>query len=220
VKRLALASSLLLAALPMEGLAQSASLLNRAIPRGAYTTKDVSPILLPRPAPLGLHDLLTIQVDERTIQQINARTNRRRQTNYEINFDELIVLLSGLRLRADQSIRDQRPAIEVEALNDIRNTMQANRSDRLNFSIQAEIVEVKPNSDFVIEAHGMIEINNEVSSYTISGVVSSKDVNLTNRSVKSEKIAHKRVKLVQIGPARDALKRGWLVRLVDMFTIF
>lgn len=216
----AFASYLLLTTLPAAAMGQSASLLNRAIPRGAYTTKDVSPIRLPQPAPLGLHDLLTIQVDERTLQQINARTNRRRQTNYEINFDELIVLLSGLRLRADQAIRNQRPAIEVEALNDIRNTMQANRSDRLTFSIQAEIVEVKPNGDFVIEAHGMIEINNEVSSYTISGVASAKDVNLTNRSVKSEKIAHKRVKLVQIGPARDALKRGWLVRLFDMFTIF
>jgi flagellar L-ring protein precursor FlgH len=201
-------------------LGQPSSLLKRPAPRTAYKADDVSFIRLPPPAPISLHDLISIQVDETTLQQVNARLNRRRQNTFELSFDEMIVLLSGLRVRPDQAIREQQPGIEFEALNDLRNTMQANRRDRLTFAAQASVVEIKPNGNLVIEANSTIRINNELTEVKLSGLVNPKDVDSQTRTVRSSKIANKVVDLRQIGPTRDALKRGWLTRIMDMFGPF
>ena len=200
--------------------AQSASLLRRPRPKPRHVQIDVSLIRQPVPTPFKVHDLITIHVEERTLQQANARVNRRKDRGYEVEFADLIVLLSGFRLRADQAIRDERPAIDVSALNELRNTMQSNRQDRLEFDITGEVAEIKPNGTLVIEAHGTVGINNDVSTYTLSGIVDPRSVNMVTRSIDSDLVAHKRVQLDQIGPTRDALKRGWLTRFTDMFAIF
>lgn len=199
---------------------QTASLLQREQPKGSYSDQHVSLVRMPPAATYGLHDLVTIEVDEQIRQQANALTNRRRQTSYEITFDDLVVLLSGLRLRADQSIRQERPSIDIEALNNLRTISQFNRVDRLSFRIQAEVMEIKPNGNLVLEAHGQVAVNNEVSTYKLSGTIHPRDINARTRAVPSSKVASKRVELVQVGPTRDSIKRGWFVRLVDMFTLF
>src|SRR5690606_31519650 len=125
-----------------------------------------------------------------------------------------------LRLRADQAIRDQAPAIDISALNNIRNSMQFNRTDRLNYSIQAEVAEVKPNGNLVIEAHGKVAVNNEVATYRLSGIISQADVNPLTRSINSSRIANKQILLEQVGPIRDSIKRGILTRVLDIFQIF
>ena len=199
---------------------QSASLLRRRTPVGPYTAEEVSLIKPPKPQPIRVHDLINIEVDEQIQQQVNALTNRRRQTAYELNFDDMLVLLSGLKIRADQTIRDQRPGIDIEALNNLRTISQFSRRDRLRLSIQAEIAEIRPNGTFVIEAHGSVAVNNEVNSYKLSGVIDPKDLDLRTRSVRSEKIGNKILVVDQVGPTRDSIKRGWFVRVIDMLTPF
>lgn len=202
--------------------AQSASLLNRPVALGTPVpeVKDVSLIELPAPAKFKKHDLINITVDEQTLHQANARANRRRDASYEYNVDDFIVLLSGLRLRADQQIRNQTPAIDISALNNIRNSMQFNRIDRLTYSIQAEVAEVKPNGNLVLEAHGTVSVNNEVSKYKLSGIVAQADVDPVTRSVDSSRLANKQILVEQVGPIRDSIKRGILTRVLDMFQIF
>lgn len=202
--------------------AQSASLLNRPAALGAPVpfTKDVSLIELPEPKRFKKHDLINIVVDEQTLHQSNARANRRRDSSFEYNFDDFVVLLAGLRLRADQAVRNQTPAIDISALNNIRNSMQFNRVDRLNYSIQAEVAEVKPNGNLVIEAHGKVAVNNEVASYHLSGVVAQIDVDPLTRTISSSRIANKQILLEQVGPIRDSIKRGILTRMLDIFQIF
>src|SRR5262249_24760168 len=142
------------------------------------------------------------------------------QATWDLNFEDLIVLLDGWRIRADEVIRSQKPSLTSTSLSDLRNTMQANRTDRLRFSLQATVAEIKPNGNLVLEADGTVAINNEVSKYTLSGVVSPLDVDLVKRSVKSEKITNKYVRLDQVGPTRDSIKRGWLTRVFDMIMLY
>lgn len=222
ITRLIVGALLVSAAGTGSAWAQSASLLNRPAAIGAPipTSRDVSLIEQPEPKRFKVHDLVNIEVDETTLHQANARANRRRDTSFEYNFDDFIVLLAGLRLRADQAIRDQAPAIDISALNNIRNSMQFNRTDRLNYSIQAEVAEVKPNGNLVIEAHGKVAVNNEVATYRLSGIISQADVNPLTRSINSSRIANKQILLEQVGPIRDSIKRGILTRVLDIFQIF
>ena len=199
---------------------QSNSLLVRPRPaEPRVPAQSVSLIQLPPPPQFQLHDIILIEVEEVTQHQPNARANRRRQAQYELQFDDLIVLLSGLRLRADQAIREEQPAVDIESLYNIQVQAQSARNDLLTFSIAAEVAEILPNGNLVIEANANVEVNNEVLSYKLSGVINPADVDPVFRSIRSERIAEKRIFLLQLGPTRDVMRRGMLLRFLDMFRI-
>lgn len=209
--------------------AQSASLLHRrATPDAAQgligppppITAQVSLVRIPDPVPFKLHDLIHITVDEQIRNTNNARVNRQKNTQYQISFNDLIVLLSGLRIRADQEVRQQAPTVDIQGINTVRNNAQFQRNERLRYELQAQIEEIKPNGVLVIEAHGVVAVNNEVNTFKFSGLVDPRDIDPLTRSVMSSKIASKRAELFQVGPTRDGYKRGWMVRVIDMFSAF
>lgn len=210
-----------LVAPPAKG--QTASLLYRPdivpIP-GAPTTKDLSYIRLPDPIPIRPHDLINIKIDEKVTLRNNALAFRRKNTRYDITFDEFVVLLSGLRLRPDQAIRSGRPSIATSSGNNVQSLFQFTRNDRFQSSLQAEVAEIRPNGTLVIEAHGTVAVNNEVNTFKLSGVIAIEDIDPKARQIPSERIANKRVELFQVGPTRDGYRRGFLVRTLDMFLPF
>ncbi|QDU59539.1 Flagellar L-ring protein precursor [Planctomycetes bacterium Pan216] len=184
----------------------------REVPVAAYSLTE-----LPAPEPFRVHDLITIEVTERTVHVANARANRRRQASYELEFADLVVLLSGLRLRADQSIRQEQPGIDVESLENVQVNAQSNRVDDLTFTIEAQVQEIKPNGNLVIEAHSEVQVNNENLTYKLSGLVDPENINPQTRVIDSERIASKKIFVHQTGPTRDTMRRGLFMRFVDMF---
>lgn len=232
-----LASSLALA-LTLVGAgaarAQSASLLRRGPAQGAGAgagagwhagppapvTQEVSLTRLPDPRPFRKHDLIHIMVDEQVRNTNNARVNRQKNTQYQISFTDLIVLLQGLRIRADQEVREQSPSINIQGINTVRNNAQFQRNERVRYELQAQVEEVKPNGILVLEAHGTVAVNNEVNTFKFTGLIDPRDVDPLTRTIVSSKVASKRVELFQVGPTRDGYKRGWMVRFIDMFSAF
>lgn len=210
----------LLALAPSAARAQSASLLQREIPPPPAvqpTLRQVSLIRQPDPRPFQVHDLINIKINERINQRNNAQANRRRFGQFQYTWADLVVLLSGLRLRSDQTIRATRPSINVSSLNNLQSQFQFFRNDLFTATIQAQVVEIKPNGNLVIEANGVVAVNNEQNTYKVSGIVNPADVDMVTRSISSELVASKRVELFQVGPTRDGYRRGFLVRLLDMF---
>lgn len=219
-------AAILLAMVAETATAQSAALASRrpsiVIPDrpAPISVADVSLIRVPDPPGYRLHDLINITVDEK-IDQINrAQANRRKGVAYDWSVEDFFVILSGLRLRADEQIRAQRPTAAVSSLSNMQSQYQFFRNDRIQYTLQAEVVEIKPNGNLVIEAHGTVSVNNEVNTYRLSGIVNPVDIDPRTRAVKSDHIAGKRVDLTQIGPTRDGYRRGFMVRFLDMFLPF
>lgn len=219
----------MLGAYGTQALGQTGSLLIRraqpavAIPNppgvAPLRTAQVSFIQAPEPVPFRVHDLITIEVDESMRHQPNARANRRRQASYELSFDDLIVLLGGLRIRADQAIRDQQPSVDFQTLYNIQVQAQSGRTDVLTFVMTAEVAEIQPNGNLVLEANARVQVNNEVIDSKLSGVCNPADVNPVTRNINSERIANKQVFVHQLGPTRDVMRRGFLLRFLDMFRL-
>jgi flagellar L-ring protein precursor FlgH len=206
--------------------AQSASLLERQAnpPSIPYipprTLQEVSLVRVPDAIPFKAHDIITIVVDERIQQRNVAQANRRKQARYALTFDDWVVILSGLRLRADEAIRAERPGLNLQELSNLQSQFQFTRNDRVQYSIAAQVMEVKPNGTLVLEAHGEVSVNNEQNTYRLTGIIDPRDVDMKTRSIKSDRIASKRVDLEQVGPTRDGYRRGWLQRVMDMFLVF
>lgn len=212
----------------VDARAQSASLFRReslAPPPGVILAPpvrvdDISLVKLPPPPTYELHDLINIQVNETIINQTNARINKRRSIVYDYAVTDFILLLQGLRLRADDTIQTERPSAKIASLNQDQKQFQFNRNDILRYSLQAEVVEVRPNGTLVLEANGEVSVNNEVYQYRMSGVIDAKDVDPIERSVDSTRVAAKRLDLKQVGPTRDTLKRGFIAAFLDWFAPF
>lgn len=228
MKRAPLPVLLLFATFAVDAAAQSASLL-RAVPAPAppgvavappISAEQVSLIKLAEPPSYRLHDLVHIKVNEAIVNRVNARINGRRDIKYQYSLEDWIVMLNEGTLRPDDDIRAQTPGIDFQSLTTNQKQFQFNRDDMLRYSLQAEVVEVRPNGNLVIEANKEVSVNNEVYQYRLSGVISPLDIDPLLRMIDSTHVASPRIDLRQLGQARDGLKRGWFSTFLDWFNPF
>jgi flagellar L-ring protein precursor FlgH len=184
------------------------------------TLDQVSLIMLPAPPQYQLYDLVHIQVNETIVNRVNAQLNKRRNNQFEYSFEDFILLLDNLRLRADNTIRTERPGIDISALNTEQKQFQFNRNDILRYALQSTVVEIRPNGNLVLEANGEVRVNNELYVYKLSGIASPLDIDPAKRVIDSGHLADRKIELNQRGAARDGLKRGYITTLIDWFQPF
>ena len=164
-----------------------------------------------------LHDIITVVVDQKSEVLSEGDVQRRKQSNFDA------ALLNWIKLRgldvipAPQSNGDLRIQGLVNQQYRVQNELET--SDAIRFTIAAEVVDIRPNGNLVIEARKIIHNNNEVWEQSLTGVVRPEDVLPTNK-VLSENIAELRIRKRELGHVRDGYRRGWLQRLWDRLKAF
>jgi len=172
----------------------------------------------PPPKEVRVNDIITIRVDTGARLSESAQLQRRRTAQYDARLNDWIIL-EGLRAikPAPQSEGDQRIQGNLQQLN--RVTGQLDTAESLKFEIGATVSAVLPNGNVVLEAHRVIQSNNEQWMHSLSGVCRREDIG-PNNVVLSKDIANLRVKKEELGQIRDSYKRGWLTRWWDQFGPF
>ena len=175
-------------------------------------------IPIPPPKEVKVNDIITIRVDTGARVSESAQLQRRRTGQYDARLNDWIVL-EGLRAirPAPQSEGDQRVQGNLNQLN--RVTGQLDTTESLKFEIGATVAAVLPNGNVVLEAHRVIQNNNEQWMHSLSGVCRREDIG-PNNVVLSKDIANLRVKKEELGQIRDSYKRGWLTKWWDQFGPF
>jgi len=164
-----------------------------------------------------LHDIITVVVDQKSEVLSEGDVQRRKQSNFDA------ALLNWIKLRgldiipAPQSNGDLRIQGLMNQQYRVQNELET--SDAIRFTIAAEVVDIRPNGNLVIEARKIIHNNNEVWEQSLTGVVRPEDVLPTNK-VLSENIAELRIRKRELGHVRDGYRRGWLQRLWDRLKVF
>ncbi len=164
-----------------------------------------------------LHDIITVVVDQKSEVLSEGDVQRRKQSNFDA------ALLNWIKLRgldivpAPQSNGDLRIQGLMNQQYRVQNELET--SDAIRFTIAAEVVDIRPNGNLVIEARKIIHNNNEVWEQSLTGVVRPEDVLPTNK-VLSENIAELRIRKRELGHVRDGYRRGWLQRLWDRLKAF
>jgi flagellar L-ring protein FlgH len=183
---------------------------------GARTSWYEIPI--PPPKEVKVNDIITIRVDTGARLSESAQLQRRRTGQYDARLNDWIIL-EGLRAvrPSPQSEGDQRIQGNLQQLN--RVTGQLDTVESLKFEIAATVSAVLPNGNIVLEAHRVIQNNNEQWMHSLSGICRREDIG-PNNVVLSKDIANLRVKKEELGQIRDSYKRGWLVRWWDQFNPF
>jgi len=173
---------------------------------------------IPPPKEVRVNDIITIRVDTGARVSESAQLQRRRTSQYDARLNDWLVLV-GLRAikPAPQSDGDQRIQGNLQQLN--RVTGQLDTAESLKFEIAATVADVLPNGNIVLEAHRVIQNNNEQWMHSMSGTCRREDIG-PNNIVLSKDIANLRVKKEELGQIRDSYKRGWLTRWWDQFGPF
>lgn len=166
---------------------------------------------------LRLHDTIIVLVDYRASMNSEGNAESRKQANYNAVLSDWLGFDGKNIFKAPQSRGDPRVAGAVNSQYRTESDMELR--DALTFRIAAEIVDIQPNGNLVIEAHQEIKINEEIWIQSLSGVVARRYINVNNE-VRSDAILHLTIDKREKGQVRDGYARGWLNRLYSKYRPF
>jgi len=174
---------------------------------------------LPPPRQLKKHDLVSIRVDEKSQTIAEGEVQRRKTASYDALLSDWLVFEDLFDINpAPQTQGDQR--IQGSTNQTYRAEGEIESVESLTFKITAEIVDIRPNGTLVLEAHKVVQNNDEIWEYRLTGVCRSEDVDPNTNTVLSEDLAEVNIFKRERGHVRDSYKRGWLLKAWDAVRAF
>jgi flagellar L-ring protein precursor FlgH len=175
-------------------------------------------IPLAPPKEVRVHDIITIRVDMGARVTSEGEVQRRKQGRYDAILNDWLVL-NGLKSAkpAPQTDGDQRIQGNLNQL--FRATGELETAESIKFEIGTQVAAVLPNGNLVLEAHSKKVINDEVWMISLSGVCRREDIQPGN-FVLSKDIANLDIVKREYGQIRDSYKRGFVSRMLDLFSPF
>lgn len=170
----------------------------------------------PLPSLIKVHDIITIEVDEKAEVLVNSRFNRQRNGSYKAELKEFVRLASGPRLL---TASDNNPKIDSTLSNRLQTIGQATDSEGITYKIAATVVDVLPNGSIVLEARKSIRTNQDVFEYRLTGRVDRGKIK-PDRTARTEDLAELQIERLQRGKVFDSTKVNWGTRLLDALSPF
>ncbi len=180
----------------------------------------VSPYAVEAPEPevIGVNDQVTIIIRENKSAKSDAKTEATKEWEHEWELSKWIKLSDKNGL-IPALFEHGNPAVEFQHEDDYSGDGSYDRKDELTTRIQATVIDVKPNGTLVLEAAKTIEVDEERYTITVTGACRSIDVTPTN-TILSTQIANLDIRVQHTGAIRDATRRGWFKRGLDLLRPF
>jgi flagellar L-ring protein precursor FlgH len=166
---------------------------------------------------LKIHDIITVLVDYRTSMLTEGDAEARKTNNLNAFLNNW-VKFDGKNLTPDPQPNGPL-AVSGNLQSQFRVESDMELRDQLTFRIAAEIVDIRPNGNLVLEAHRTVENNDEKWQQSLTGVVRRTAIG-PDRVVRSDEIADLRIEKREVGFIRDSYKRGWLHLWYDKWKAF
>jgi len=166
----------------------------------------------PPPKTFKVHDLISIIVRHRSQFEADSQLDTKKEWDIKSELDAFLKFTAGGVGAA--AFRRGMPNISYKFSNDLKGDGQYEREDRFTTRVTAEVIDVKPNGNLVLEAVGQITFDEEVSTITITGLCRKDDVTPDN-SVLSTQLADLNINVQNEGALRRASIRGWIPRIID-----
>jgi flagellar L-ring protein precursor FlgH len=209
------------AALPGAGLGVRAAVedtMREPKPNAVLLYNSPFAVRLPEPEVLRVHDQVTIIVRESKSAMTKAKLEQKKDWTHEWELSKWIRFSAEDGL-VPNGFPQGNPAVAFDYKDDYGGDGKYDRRDELTTRIQATVIDVKPNGVLVLEAKKGITIDEEGYTITLTGSCRSVDVTPTN-TVLSTQIANLDVQVHHTGAMRDAQRRGWLKRGLDLLRPF
>lgn len=170
----------------------------------------------PRLKNFRVHDLVTIVVNEVSRHSTSAETQTERSYGLDAALEEWFRLTHGAVYAADATHGE--PSLALSFSREQDGSGEISRQDSLTARIRAEVVDVLPNGNLVLEATHSVTTDDETSLITLTGICAGSDLGLDN-TVLSSQLASLRVEKTHTGMARDATRRGVISGFLEFLNL-
>jgi len=150
-------------------------------------------------------DIVTINIVESAKASKNASTKTSRNSEFGASWSGVLSKLSG------NWFGDEHKA---SFDNEFEGKGETTRSSQLNAYITAQVIQVLPNGNLVIQGSREVRVNNENQYINIQGIVRPEDIS-ANNIVLSTFIAEAKIELTGQGVIADKQRAGWFTRILD-----
>lgn len=188
-----------------------------------HTLRDSSMFAIapPRPRTFLPHDLVQIIIRESS----KASSSHELETTKEYNLDGKISAfprfsLSDLfDLQVDAGRTTGLPRVGVDFTSEFSGEGDYDRSDELTARLTAEILEILPNGNLILEARTFIKNDEEEMTIKVTGICRPEDITAAN-TILSNQIHDLKVKKTHEGELKKANEKGFVARILDVIFAF
>lgn len=183
------------------------------VPSLRYATFSV--VAMPEPRLFTVHDLVSIVVNESASSQSSASIDSSKEAEIDAAIEAFIDLGQLLELRLQPTaLASGKPEIKTSLGNSFSGSGDYNRKDSMTTQIQAEVIDVKPNGNLVLEARKFIKSDKESLSIILTGVCRAGDVTAGN-TIRSSQIHDLRVIKDHAGELKNATEKGLITQVLE-----
>jgi len=214
-------------AAPAAAAPSSSLLVTTPVVQNPHNDKDYEPHALrdvsmfaiapPEPREYVVHDLVQIIVRETSTAKSSQdlETNKTSEYDGEITdwpvYDWMDFVYAGPN--------DDLPALGVEFTKDFKGEGDYERKDDLSARITAEVIEVLPNGNLVLEASTFIKTDDEEQSMKMTGICRPDDITALN-TINSNQIHDLTIMKVNSGELKKTAEKGLFTKALDFLFAF
>jgi flagellar L-ring protein precursor FlgH len=180
---------------------------------------DVSLVFMdvpPLPSEIKVHDIITIEVDEKAEAILNSRFNRQRNGQFTAQLKQFLRIVEGPDLDPTST---NSPQISGTLQNRLQALGTETDQDGITFKIAATVVDVLPNGTLIVEARKTIHTGQDFIAYRLTGKVDKLALK-PNRTVRTESIADLSIERLPKGKIFNSTKVNWGTRILDIIFPF
>ncbi len=161
---------------------------------------------------LKLHDIVSIRIEETSTALATGNATSRKTTSYDASIKDWLRLV-GLDTIKPAVQADGDPRLQTNQNEVYRGDSTVQTRESLTSNIAAEIVDIKPNGQIVLDASKTTIINDNSWRISLTGVCRSQDIGPDNVLL-SRNLLNSRIEKQDLGHVRDGYSRGFLTKLM------
>jgi flagellar L-ring protein precursor FlgH len=173
----------------------------------------------PEPKTVKKHDLVTIVIREESEYTSDGTTDLKKNANVSAQLDQWVSLKPGNFAIQGGAQGATPPGVSAKGSRNFKGEAKVDRTDSLTLRIAAEVVDVKPNGTFTVQARKHIKHDDDEQDYLLTGVCRAGDLTPDN-TLLSTQIHDLNIETTTKGAVKDTTNRGWVPKLLDFINPF
>jgi flagellar L-ring protein precursor FlgH len=161
---------------------------------------------------LQLNDIITVLVDYKSALQSDGDANSKKTASFNAVLSDWLKFDGKNIMPATQNNGD--PRVSGAVTSQFKTQADVKQKDALTFKIATSVVDIRPNGNLVIEGRSEVQSDDEVWEQSLTGVLRRQSIG-PDRTVRSDDIAERRIRIRKKGFVHDGTNRGWLVKWYD-----